>query len=87
MQTYLSKNYSSEQSIELILTPVSSSSSGKKYYDLFNSSGINNLIIGVETEKIQFDEEIDVKSLMLISEEVLARDWNSPEEDEAWANL
>lgn len=24
---------------------------------------------------------------MLVSEKVLARDWNSPEEDEAWADL
>lgn len=24
---------------------------------------------------------------MLISEEVLARDWNSPEDDEAWGSL
>ena len=33
------------------------------------------------------EEENDTLACALASESVLARDWNSPEEDEAWANL
>lgn len=34
-------------------------------------------------------KRIDASALatMIASEQVLARDWNTPEEDEAWANL
>jgi hypothetical protein len=39
--------------------------------------------------RVEVDEEKEDSSLatMIASEEVLARDWETPEEDEAWANL
>ncbi|HEY53222.1 MAG TPA: type II toxin-antitoxin system Phd/YefM family antitoxin [Caldilineae bacterium] len=51
------------------------------------------LIIQDELTKRRAEREalnrIDTSALatMVASEQVLARDWNSPEEDEAWANL
>lgn len=31
--------------------------------------------------------DISAKELLLASESQIAKDWNTPEEDEAWANL
>jgi len=36
---------------------------------------------------IERGEASEAFQTMLASEEVLARDWNTPEEDEAWADL
>lgn len=33
------------------------------------------------------DDDMDVIDTALLSEEALAKDWNRPEEDEAWSHL
>jgi len=63
-------------------------------------TAINQLMDEIETLPAEyFQEVIDfVKSLkskklssipetMILSEQALAKDWDSPEEEEAWANL
>lgn len=40
-----------------------------------------------ETKWASVREPSDAYQTMLASEDVLARDWNRPEEDEAWADL
>lgn len=45
---------------------------------------IFNIFSTLDDNSIQYNE---LKSLMLLSEQVLARDWNTPEEDEAWVDL
>ena len=42
--------------------------------------------IGFELQQKRLLEP-DVFDLMLVSESILAREWSTPEEDEAWANL
>ncbi|MBI3649788.1 MAG: hypothetical protein HY231_01930 [Acidobacteria bacterium] len=46
----------------------------------FSSSGILTLVIPTRANS-------DLRQTMLASEAVLAREWNHPEEDEAWADL
>ncbi|MCW5851999.1 MAG: DUF2281 domain-containing protein [Anaerolineae bacterium] len=43
----------------------------------------------LEREKVGLVDGSDDSAIqtMIASEEVLARDWNTPEEDEAWAHL
>jgi hypothetical protein len=36
---------------------------------------------------LRFKSETETFDGLLASEPVIARDWNTPEEDEAWANL
>ncbi|MCX5752197.1 MAG: hypothetical protein NTW97_00985 [Candidatus Krumholzibacteria bacterium] len=45
-----------------------------------------NVLSGISSS---FDRKrySEVHQLLLISEDVLRRDWDSPEEDEAWADL
>ncbi len=38
-------------------------------------------------ELVYATDNITAYDCMLASEEVLARDWNTPEEDKAWTNL
>ncbi|MCH7722678.1 MAG: hypothetical protein IIC76_04950 [Bacteroidetes bacterium] len=56
--------------------------------DIPFTSGINEVIIDIQSFLDDYSFEFDdLKSIMLISEKVLSRDWNSPEEDKAWAYL
>jgi hypothetical protein len=61
---------------------------------------INQLISEIETLPIEYFQEImdfvgylklkrlkSIPETMIISEKSLALDWDTPEEDEAWANL
>lgn len=61
---------------------------------------INQLISEIETLPIEYFQEImdfvgylklkrlkSIPETMIISEKSLAADWNTAEEDEAWANL
>jgi hypothetical protein len=63
-------------------------------------AAINQLINEIETLPTECIQEImdfigylklkhlkNVPETMLLSESSLARDWNTPEEDEAWASL
>ena len=63
-------------------------------------TGINQLINEIETLPSEYFQEImdfvsqlklkhlkDIPETMILSESSLAKDWNTPEEDEAWANL
>jgi Arc/MetJ-type ribon-helix-helix transcriptional regulator len=40
-----------------------------------------------EVVEFDLDEIMDARATALLSEQVLAVDWNRPEEDEAWAHL
>ncbi|MCL2108569.1 MAG: DUF2281 domain-containing protein [Oscillospiraceae bacterium] len=63
-------------------------------------AAINQLINEIETLPSEYIQEImdfvgylklkklkSIPETMLLSEESLAKDWNTPEEDRAWANL
>lgn len=42
---------------------------------------------GIKPADIQDQPVVTARQLMAISESVFARDWNRPEEDDAWAYL
>ena len=63
-------------------------------------TGINQLINEIETLPSEYFQEImdfvsylklkhlkNIPETMILSEKSLAKDWDTPEEDEAWANL
>ena len=57
-------------------------------YLIYNRPCINAILysklLKIRTEDIERDESL---SRALVSEEVLAKDWDTPEEDEAWKDL
>ena len=63
-------------------------------------TAINQLISEIETLPPEYYQEIitfvgylkmkqmkNISETMILSEKALAKDWDTPEEDEAWANL
>ncbi len=58
------------------------------YFDIPFASGRHEIIIDTQSFLDDYSFEFDdLKSIMLLSEKVLSREWNSQEEDEAWAHL
>ncbi len=56
--------------------------------DTPSSSGIYQVLVDIDSFLDDFSFERDfTKSLMLVSENVLKKVWDTPEEDEAWADL
>lgn len=56
--------------------------------DAPSSSGNYQVIVDIDSILDDYSFERDItKSLMLISENVLKKVWDTPEEDEAWADL
>ena len=63
-------------------------------------TAINQLIYEIETLPSEYVQEVmdfvgylklkklkDIPETMILSEKALAKDWDTPEEDEAWASL
>jgi len=63
-------------------------------------TGMNQIINEIETLPSEYFQEImdfvgylklkhlrNIPETMILSEKSLAKDWDTPEEDEAWANL
>lgn len=41
----------------------------------------------IEFKRSKFDQSLGIDDITLASEKALAKDWLSPEEDQAWADL
>ena len=63
-------------------------------------TSVNQLIHEIETLPTEYVQEVlnfveylkskklkDIPETMILSEKALAKDWDTPEEDEAWASL
>jgi hypothetical protein len=57
---------------------------GESFYLLTN---FDTLQFRHSNFQIEGNHDVELFNFMLASESVLAREWNTPEEDEAWADL
>jgi len=89
----LSANCAAQNLIDILPKFVASSNSdGIRFGEVSSSSYIaRNFYISAETAPV-IHVEVDVDpnqafACMIASENILEKEWNTPEEDEAWADL
>lgn len=74
------------------LIPIGNSRGIRIPKPLISESGLENRVeLRVKKGEIRIiaapTKDTSVADTLLLSEKILARDWNRPEEDEAWASL
>jgi len=89
----LPANCASQNLIDILPKLVSSSNSDRIRFGEESSTSyvVRNVYLSAETAPaIHVEVDVDPNqafACMIASEDILAKEWNTPEEDEAWADL